>query len=160
MKTRNHIYSLNILSLAALIILCCQNVDAENSNNKNKDSVLEKYVTEKLRQETKANPGKSWVNELLWESIEKNRSDTLHSVKSNPNIKERSRSYASFSARVNKNVPAFNFKLVGLYDKYDSSDDFIPSYVEIRNASDGKFIQKITIADKIEKKYREYIGYG
>ena len=156
---RNRIYFWGLLSLVVLI-LCYQNVDAENSNSRNKDSVLEKYTNEKLKQDAESNPDKSWANGILWESIEKNRSDTLHSVKSHPNIIERSTSHASFSARVNKDVAAFNFKLVGLFDKYDSFDHFNPSYIEIRNASDGRFMQKITIADKVEKKYREYIGYG
>jgi hypothetical protein len=95
MKMRNCKYFWGLLSLVALI-LCYQNVNVDNSTYKNKDSMLEKYVSEKLKQDTESNPEKSWANGILWESISKNKS------------------HASFSAKVNKNVPEFNIQLLYL----------------------------------------------
>ena len=39
--------------------------DAENSNLKNKNSRLEKYVSDKLKQDAESSPEKSWANAIL-----------------------------------------------------------------------------------------------
>jgi len=91
----------------------------------------ERIKNVKFEAERKAE--KPWANDILWEMIETNGS------------------HASFSAKINKKVDALTFKLVGHFNKTGEYRDFVPSYIEIRNLSDRKFIQKLIVRDEFGK---------
>lgn len=128
MKTRK--YYLTLLIVFIVITLGCQNTASEKENDKRK--ILSRTESESLMKEKAESEGipVSWI----WGSLSGNKS------------------HASFSAKINDKLPELNFKIVGRFDKFKN---FSPSYVEIRNVSNRKLIQKIFIGDKYNK---EFVG--
>jgi hypothetical protein len=127
----------------------CQNATSEKENNKRKNDYqksVEKVITSNLYETVSAknnttllpqnNPSDPWSNHYLWESF------------------VNTKSYALFSAKINDKLPPFNFKIVGQLKKDDRINPadvyFLPSYVEIYDASKSKVIQKLNAKDKFD----------
>jgi hypothetical protein len=70
---------------------------------------------------------KPWSNEILWKNLVENQSR------------------ASFSMKINKNLPKFTFTIHGKfkYSEQPQGNFFHPSYIEIKDSSNTKTIQKI-----------------
>ena len=130
MKTRK--YCSAILIVFILLTFGCKNTSSEKENNKIKSpssSEIDLFIKKEAESKRSSN---------LWKSL-------------------LTKSHASFSAKINDDLPEFNFKIVGHIHKFNEYEEFIPSYVEVRNASDGKFIQKMIVGDIVDK---NAIGYG
>jgi hypothetical protein len=81
---------------------------------------------------------KPWSDSILWDSLLKTKS------------------HASFSAKINDKLPEFNFKIIGkLNGKY-----FHPSHVEITNASNGKLIQKLMAKNRFDNDGDGWVAVG
>lgn len=105
--------------------LGCQNATSEKEKN-NYISNIERKLPKNITNESKIKSEQPWSSSVLWDSLLKTKSN------------------ASFSAKINDKLPEFNFNIIGRFDK---NEDFIPLHVEIRNVSDGKFMQKLIVSD-------------
>mgnify|MGYP001193222821 CR=1 FL=1 len=124
------IFIIAFLIVFTSMILGCQNNPSEKDNHKNNNtSNIEKELLQKKAIELERQSTKPWSSSILWGNLLKTKS------------------HASFSAKINDKLPEFNFKIIGRFHKLDKYEDFIPLYVEIRNASDGKITQKLVVSD-------------
>jgi hypothetical protein len=138
MKLKNNV--LILLIILVTMSLGCQNDSVEVTNRKKKNiSDIQRELSEMRMIEAKRNLEKSWSNEKLWGVVRDNKTN------------------ASFSVKINDNLNEIYFKIIGRFDKHEL---FIPLYAEIRSSPDGRFIQKINILNIVDKKDRDYIGYG
>jgi hypothetical protein len=81
---------------------------------------------------------KPWSDSLLWGSLLETKS------------------FASFSVKINDKLPDFNFKILGKL----KNKCFYTSHVEITNASNGKLIQKLMAKNRFDNDGDGWVAVG